>query len=202
MLPIEPLVTAPALDLTPQDIVGLLEELHAYHAIYAPLFQRREQRDWAACYLRGLLSALPRKAIEPMVLALAGADRDAVRGLQQFVSAGSWDDAALLCRHWQEVDAALGDDEGVLTLDGGDFPKQGRGRSGSSASTAASWASGRTARRGSSWATPASTGTPCWTAACTCPRSGSKTRPSPRGATHAASPPTRPSRPNQPWVGQ
>jgi len=126
MAPIEPVVTAPTLDLTPQDVAGLVDELRAYHAIYAPLFQRQEQRDWAAAYLRGLLSALPRKSVEPMVLALVGADRNAVRGMQQFLSAGPWDDAAILRRHWQEVEQTLGEDDGVLTLDGSDFPKQGR----------------------------------------------------------------------------
>jgi SRSO17 transposase len=119
--------TAPPLDLTPQDVDNLREELQAYHAIYAPLFQRREQRDWSAQYVRGLLSDLPRKSIEPMVLALVGADRNAVRGMQQFLSAGTWDDAAILRRHWQEVEQTLGDEDGVLTLDGSDFPKQGKG---------------------------------------------------------------------------
>ncbi len=126
MAPIEPVVTAPTLDLTPQDVAGLVDELRAYHALYAPLFQRQEQRDWAEQYLRGLLSALPRKSVEPMVLAVVGADRNAVRGMQQFLSAGPWDDAAILRRHWQEVEQTLGADDGVLTLDGSDFPKQGR----------------------------------------------------------------------------
>ncbi len=103
-----------------------MDELRAYHALYAPLFQRQEQRDWAEQYLRGLLSALPRKSIEPMALALVGADRNAVRGMQQFLSAGPWDDDAILRRHWQEVEQFLGADDGVLTLDGSDFPKQGR----------------------------------------------------------------------------
>ena len=126
MFQIEPGVTAPTLDLTPQEVAGLVEELHAYHALYAPLFQRREQRDWSEQYLRGLLSDLPRKSIEPMVLALAGADRNAVRGMQQFLSAGTWEDGPILRRHWQAVEQALGDDDGVLTLDGSDFPKQGK----------------------------------------------------------------------------
>ncbi len=126
MFQIEPLVTVPTLDLTPQEVAGLVEELHTYHAIYAPFFQRREQRDWSATYLRGLLADLPRKSIEPLVLALVGADRNAVRGLQQFLSAGPWDDEAILRRHWREVERDLGDDDGVLTLDGSDFPKQGR----------------------------------------------------------------------------
>jgi len=45
--------------------------------------------------------------------------------MQQFVAEGAWDDAAILKRHWQEVDAVLGDADGVLILDGSDFPKQG-----------------------------------------------------------------------------
>jgi len=126
MFETEPLATAPTLDLPPQEVAGQVEELQAYHALYAPLFRRREQREWSATYLRGLLAELPRKSIEPMVLALIGADRDAVRGLQHFISAGLWDDDAILRRHWQEVEHDLGDDEGVLTLDGSDFPKQGR----------------------------------------------------------------------------
>jgi SRSO17 transposase len=125
MVDIQPIETAPTLDLTPTDIDALLDELEAYHAIYSPLFQRREQRAWSAKYLHGLLLELPRKSIEPMVLALDGANRNAVRAMQQFLSEGAWDDDAILRRHWQEVDADLGDADGVLTLDGSDFPKQG-----------------------------------------------------------------------------
>ena len=34
--------TAPVMDLRPQEVENLVEELQAYHAIYSPLFQRRE----------------------------------------------------------------------------------------------------------------------------------------------------------------
>jgi SRSO17 transposase len=125
MCTIEPIETAPVLALAPQDIDILLNELRAYHAIYSPLFQRREPREWSEKYMHGLLLELPRKSIEPMVLALEGANRNTVRAMQPFLSEGAWDDATLLRRHWQEVDHALGDDNGVLTLDGSDFPKQG-----------------------------------------------------------------------------
>jgi SRSO17 transposase len=121
-----PIETAPAMELTPQAIDHLVEELRAYHAIYSPLFQRREQRAGAAKYLHGLLLDLPRKSIEPMVLALDGAQPQAVRTLPLFISEGTWEDEALLHRHWQEVDQELGEDDGVLTLDGSDFLKQGR----------------------------------------------------------------------------
>jgi SRSO17 transposase len=117
--------TTAVMDLTPSDLNDLVEELRVYHAIYSPLFQRREQREWAAKYLHGLLLDLPRKSIEPLVLALEGAQPQAVRAMQQFISEGSWDDTALLHRHWEEVDHDLGEDDGTLILDGSDFPKQG-----------------------------------------------------------------------------
>jgi SRSO17 transposase len=126
MFHLEPIATAPVLELTPQDVATIIDELRAYHAIYSPLFQRREQREWSEHYLHGLLLNIPRKSIEPMVLSLKGADHNAVRAMQQFLGEGTWDDAAILTRHWQEVDADLGDDDGVLILDGSDFPKQGQ----------------------------------------------------------------------------
>lgn len=111
------------------DIADLVDELAAYHHEFAPLFKRYEQRAWAAIYLRGLLSAdVPRKNIEAMALRLFGADDAAartVRALQQFVGEGGWDDAAILAQHRRLVDESLGADDGVLIIDGSDFPKQG-----------------------------------------------------------------------------
>jgi SRSO17 transposase len=117
--------TTAGIDLTPSDLDDLAAALRAYHAIYSPLFQRREQREWAAKYLHGLRLDLPRKSIEPLVLAVEGAQPHVVRAMQQFLSEGSWDDTAILHRHWQEVDRELGENDGVLILDGSDFPKQG-----------------------------------------------------------------------------
>src|SRR6266852_2227215 len=81
----EPMTTAPAMELTPQAIDNLVEELREYHAIYSPLFQRREQREGSAKYLHGLLLDIPRKSIEPMVLAFAGSHAKTVRTLQLFI---------------------------------------------------------------------------------------------------------------------
>jgi hypothetical protein len=44
------------------------EGRHLYNPVHSPLFARREQRDWAATYLYGLLLDIPRKSIEPVVL--------------------------------------------------------------------------------------------------------------------------------------
>jgi hypothetical protein len=43
-----PIETTAVRDLTPRDREDLVEELRVDHAVYRPLFQRREQREGAA----------------------------------------------------------------------------------------------------------------------------------------------------------
>jgi len=118
--------TSPELNLTPEDLGDLLGQVQEYHGIYEPLFQRREQREKSERYLYGLLSPeIKNKAIEPMMLQLEGDNANEIRAMQYFVSEGAWKDDAVLTRHWQEVSDDLGDREGVFTLDGSDFAKQG-----------------------------------------------------------------------------
>src|SRR5919109_776700 len=60
-------------DLAAEEVASFAEELAVYQQHFAPLFYRREQREWAALYLRGLLTAdVPRKNIEAMALRLLG----------------------------------------------------------------------------------------------------------------------------------
>jgi len=113
----------PTINLAPRDVAALADELLAYHAHFAPLFPRAEPRHWALTYLQGQLADLERKSIEPMALALAAGN---VQAMQQFISLGAWDDAAVLQTHQQLVADTLGDAAtGVLIIDGCDFPKQG-----------------------------------------------------------------------------
>jgi SRSO17 transposase len=121
----EAIEPVPEMNLGLPDIEHLEDELREYHAIYSPLFHRREQREWSATYLNGLLLDLPNKSIESLILALKGAATNAVRALQHFISRGAWEDGAILKRHWQAVDQDLGETEGVYILDGSEFPKQG-----------------------------------------------------------------------------
>jgi SRSO17 transposase len=114
------------LDLKPQELSAIVNELASYHAIYSPLFRRSEQRAHALQYLQGLLLPLERKSIEPMLLKLVGADSNAIRAMQQFIGAGAWEDGPILDCHRQQVSETLGEAEGVLLLDGSDFPKQGK----------------------------------------------------------------------------
>ena len=117
--------TTAKMDLAIHDMESVVEALRAYHAIDSSLFQRREQREAAHASLQGLLAALPRQSIEPMVLAVEGVVPKAVRAMQSCISAGTWDDERLRHRHWQEVERALGTDAGVLMVDGRDVPQQG-----------------------------------------------------------------------------
>ncbi|NCC32217.1 MAG: IS701 family transposase [Chloroflexia bacterium] len=120
-----PTETIPLLELTPADVVDLADALRPYHAIYGEFFSRSESRTWAERYLHGLLSPLERKSVEPIAIAQVGASEQAIRGMQQFLTDSIWDETAILRRHWQEVAVDLDDTEGMLIVDGSDFPKKG-----------------------------------------------------------------------------
>jgi SRSO17 transposase len=113
----------PAAPLTAEDVRGLAEALSRYHEQFAGCCRRAEQRHWARKYLEGQLSPIPRKSVEPMALAVAGGN---VQAMQQFIGVGAWDDEVVLAQHQRLVAGTLGDAKrGVLILDGCDFPKQG-----------------------------------------------------------------------------
>ncbi|MCB9137566.1 MAG: IS701 family transposase [Caldilineaceae bacterium] len=112
--------------LKPEELAWqLLPELEAYHAIYTDKFRRREQIEHSLTYLQGLLSNVQNKSIECMMLHKAGNDVNQIRAVQNFIGESRWDDGPILRQHWSEVEKDLGDKNGVLILDGSDFPKQG-----------------------------------------------------------------------------
>jgi SRSO17 transposase len=113
------------MNLAPRDLEAMAEELVTYHALFQDLFQRREQREWSAFYLRGQLAEIARKTVEPMVLALKGPDLAAIRAGQQFLGEGAWADGPILARHQRLVAESLGEPDGVVIFDGSGFPKQG-----------------------------------------------------------------------------
>ena len=118
--------TVDHLELIVPDVTELMKPLKEYHAIYAPLFGRPEHHEHSEFYMKGLLSPeLERKSIEPMVLHLKDPTDKAVRAVQQFIGEGSWKDDRIRRRHWKEVDTTLGENDGVMIVDGSDFPKQG-----------------------------------------------------------------------------
>jgi SRSO17 transposase len=103
----------------------MAEELGSSQGQFPDLFQRREQREWSAWYLRGQLANLERKTVEPMVVALPGPALAAVRAGQHFLGEGAWEDAPSLARHPRLVAESLGEPDGVVSFEGSGFPKQG-----------------------------------------------------------------------------
>jgi SRSO17 transposase len=73
----------------------------------------------------GQLSNLERKNIEAMVLALLTADEGVVRTTQHFVGQALWESDPFLEQAQRLVANWLGEPEGVVIIDGSEFPKQG-----------------------------------------------------------------------------
>ncbi len=112
----------PQLDLTPEEIEALADELVDYHAEFADLYYRTEQAHWGYKYLQGLMSGIERKAIQPMAMALEDGN---IQAMQQFIGQGRWQDEKLLRKHWQLADETLGEEDGVYIVDESGFPKKG-----------------------------------------------------------------------------
>jgi SRSO17 transposase len=115
-------VMPPALELTPEEIEALADELVDYHAEFADLYYRTEQAHWGLKYLQGLMLPIERKAIQPMAMALEGGN---IQAMQQFIGQGQWQDEKLLHKHWQLVDETLGEDDAVYVVDESGIPKKG-----------------------------------------------------------------------------
>ncbi len=79
----------PGLRLSERELQASTDELVIFHQLFQSVFQRREQREWSLFYLCGQLSNLPRKNDRMHGAAFWGADRNAVRMAQQFISQGT-----------------------------------------------------------------------------------------------------------------
>lgn len=106
---------------TVSNLGALLEE---YFDRYYNCFSRSEQRVNGQYYIKGLLSDLERKSIEP--IALRYANPSAVRGMQHFTQGGIWDDQRMLTTYQSDLSAKISEPAGMITADGCDFPKKGK----------------------------------------------------------------------------
>lgn len=105
-----------------EDVRDCRAHLTRFLKRYLPCFRREEQRGHAAAFVRGLLSGLERKSVEP-IARQAGIPR---KNLQMFVGQGAWDDEAVASEMRRHVAEELGEPEGVIVLDPSGFPKKGR----------------------------------------------------------------------------
>jgi SRSO17 transposase len=113
----------PGVRLTEAEVAQLADELVAFPAQFHACFGRIEHRRLGLAYLSGLLSPAPAKSVEP--IALAFLDAQAVRPLQRFLQAYTWDAAAMAATHEALLAEALAAPDGMLTVDNCEVPKKG-----------------------------------------------------------------------------
>src|SRR5260370_1891622 len=111
--------------MPPADLRKALPLFDDFVRRFAPLLGANAHADRAHAYLRGLLlDNDDNKTAEAIALKVYG-DPSQVRMTQVFVSQSPWLDAPLRQELVQWVTDELGDDDGVLVLDEGSFPKCG-----------------------------------------------------------------------------
>ena len=108
-------------ELTEAQLVPCLSNLKEFLEPFMASLVRTEQRRAFEVYVRGRLSNLERRTLEPIATA-AGLPR---RPIQRFVGAGPWSDAPVLGELRAQVVERLGSDEAVISIDPSGFPKKG-----------------------------------------------------------------------------
>ena len=104
------------------ELTGMLKELKEFSRPYLKLLPDKRLYARGEDFLRGLLSDLERKSVEPIAERL-GQYR---RPLQYFIGESDWDHRPLLDRLCKDVVKDLGEDNGVLVIDPSAFPKKGK----------------------------------------------------------------------------
>jgi SRSO17 transposase len=109
--------------LNEQSVADLGSSLSNFLNRFTPCFSRSDQQHNGETYIKGLLSDLGRKSIEP--IALRYEDEKAVRTLQLFLKDAPWDDKQMKQLYQSRVCAIANDPNGMITVDGSDFAKKG-----------------------------------------------------------------------------
>jgi hypothetical protein len=136
--------------VTQVDSAMFEKKLESHLCHYLPYLGRKEHVKHLFGYIRGLLSDLSRKSMEPIALAFEGGPKEA-RNLMNFMSKALMDDHGMPREYQKEVGTLLAHPKAMLTGDGSDFPKQGKHSVGVAPNIAAIWEKSPTARPGSSW---------------------------------------------------
>lgn len=104
------------------ELMGMLKELKEFSRPYLKLLPDKRLHERGEDFLRGLLSDLERKSIEPIAERL-GQHR---RPLQYFVGESDWDHKPMLDLLCRQAVEDIGEASGVLVIDPSAFPKKGR----------------------------------------------------------------------------
>jgi SRSO17 transposase len=109
--------------ITAENVNLVSECFKQYLKFYDPCFDHIAQGRHFAMYLSGLMSDIERKSVEPIALHFGNAD--SVRMLQRFMKSSPWDDGLALEIFQRTQSKMLSDPDGIITIDGCDFPKKG-----------------------------------------------------------------------------
>jgi hypothetical protein len=90
---------------------------------FLPYLNRPELKPNFMTMLKGLLSDLPRKSIEPICLAYSTPNQH--RNMTNFMTRSTCDDQEMLGEYQKRLSQAVFDPDGMNTGDGCDFPKKG-----------------------------------------------------------------------------
>jgi len=107
--------------MTDDQILSLGPELARFLDQFADCFRRPEPREHLANYIRGQLSDLPRKSVEPIALF----NDIAPRTLQEFLGTDQWDEDKLRDRTQQIVAHDHADPQAIGIVDDSAHPKKG-----------------------------------------------------------------------------
>jgi SRSO17 transposase len=99
-------------------------QFQAYLGNYKDCFVRTQQIRYFEAFVKGLLSNLDRKSIEPIALSFLS-EKD-VRGMQQFFTRSRGWDEAVSKRYKMQAAMRLTDEDGFLSVDESDFVKKGK----------------------------------------------------------------------------
>jgi len=110
--------------ITPENVSKIADMLLDYLSRYRECFGREGQYKHALCYIKGLLSDLERKSIEPIALRYAENEKE-VRNMQNFSQNGAWDEEMMLKIYQQQLSQKIAQPDAMLTVDDSGFPKKG-----------------------------------------------------------------------------
>jgi SRSO17 transposase len=111
--------------ITPENVSQIAGLLLSYMSSFKECFSREVQYKHALCYVKGLLSDLDRKSIEPIALRYAEDEKE-VRNMQYFSQNGAWDEQKMLKIYHGRLSDKIADPDAMITVDDSGFPKKGK----------------------------------------------------------------------------
>ena len=106
------------------DITDRIRQFFASHIErYISYLGSKQNRAHFIAMLKGLLSDLERKSIEPIAVAYEGSDK--VRILTSFMGENKWDDSGMQGEYRSDLSGVLAHEDGMITVDETGFPKKG-----------------------------------------------------------------------------